>query len=80
MNRRSCVQDASFFSARAWPWQAAAPVFALQLHRASTGNMVTRMLTFCVSVCYTNGCCGYTDVSILRIRMLHKWMLWLHGC
>ena len=38
MNRRSCVQDASFFSARAWPWQAAAPVFALQLHRASTGN------------------------------------------
>ena len=23
MNRRSCVQDASFFSARAWPWQAA---------------------------------------------------------
>ena len=42
--------------------------------------VVTRMLTFCVSVCHTNGCCGYTDVNILRIRMLHKWMLWLHGC
>ena len=50
MNRRSCVQDASFFSARAWPWQVAAPVLAC-----------------------------YTDVNILRIRMLQKWMLWLHG-
>ena len=44
------------------------------------GAVVARMLTFCVSVCYKNGCCGYTDVNILRIRMLQKWMLWLHGC
>ena len=42
--------------------------------------VVTRLLTFCVSVCYTSGCCGYTDVNILRIRMLHKLMPWLHGC
>ena len=60
--------------------------------------VVTRMLTFCVSVCYKNGCSGYTDVNIfaypyaakngcsgytdvniLRIRMLQKWMQWLHG-
>ena len=26
--------------------------------------VVTRMLTFCVSVCYKNGCSGYTDVNI----------------
>ena len=34
--------------------------------------VVTRMLTFCVSVCYKNGCSGYTEVNILRIRMLQK--------
>ena len=34
--------------------------------------MVTRMLTFCVSVCYKNGCCGYADVNFLRIRMLQN--------
>ena len=44
------------------------------------GAVVTRMLTFCVSVCYKNGCCGYTDVNILRVHMLQKWVLWLHGC
>ena len=42
--------------------------------------VVTRMLTFCVSVCYKNGCSGYMEVNILRIRMLQKWMQWLHGC
>ena len=79
--------------------------------------VVTQMLTFCVSVCYKNGCNDYTDVNILRnrmpqdgcsgytgvnmcvpyatkmdavvtlmlltcfrIRMLQKWMQWLHGC
>ena len=42
--------------------------------------VVTRMLTFCVSVCYKNGCSGYTDVNIFRIRMLQKWLQWLHGC
>ena len=31
--------------------------------------VVTRMLTFCVSVCYKNGSSGYTDVNILRIRL-----------
>ena len=31
MNRRSFVQDSSFFSARAWPWQTTAPVLPLQL-------------------------------------------------
>ena len=36
--------------------------------------VVTRMLTFGVSVCYKNGCSGYTDVNIFRIRMLQKWM------
>ena len=40
--------------------------------------VVTRMLTSCESVCYKNGCSGYTDVNILRIRMLQKWMQWLH--
>ena len=49
-------------------------------YAAKMGAVVTRMLTFCVSVCYNNGCCGYTDVIILRIRMLQTWMLWLHGC
>ena len=28
------------------------------------------MLTFCVSVCYKNGCSGYREVNILRICML----------
>ena len=31
--------------------------------------VVTRMLTFCVSVRYKNGCSGYTDVYILRVRL-----------
>ena len=42
--------------------------------------VVTRMLTFCVSVCYKHGCSGFTEVNILRIRMLQRWMQWLHGC
>ena len=52
-------------------------------HATKMDAVVTRMLTFCVSVCYKNGCSGcsgYTDVSILRIRMLQKRMQWLHGC
>ena len=69
MNRRSCVQDALFFSARAWPWQAAAPVLACY---TDVNILHIRMLQ--------NGCCGYTDVNISRIRTLQTWMLWLHGC
>ena len=41
--------------------------------------VVTRILTFCVSVCYKDGCSGYTEANSLRIRMLQKWMQWLHG-
>ena len=40
----------------------------------------TRMLTLCVSVCYKNGCSGYMEAKIERIRMPQKWMQWLHGC
>ena len=72
-------------------------IFAYQ-YATRLDAVVAWKLTFCASVCYKNGCSGYTDVNIfaypyatrldavvtrmlafLRIRMLQKWMQWLHG-
>ena len=78
MNRRSCVQCIRML--QKWVLWLHGCYHLAYPYATKMDGVVTRMLTFCVSVCYKNGWCGYTDVNILRIRMLQEWVLWLHGC
>ena len=80
-NGCSGFRDANILRIRVLPgWMQHGSSHFAYPYATKMDAVVTRMLTFCVSMCYKDGCSGYTDVIILRIHVLQRWMQWLHGC